>query len=144
MWPSCTPARTAVMFGSCIRYVTEVSGRLTSEEVSLKRRLGGPQSRSDRFGKQTLCLPGIEPRFLDQYSLVTIPAILRYDTKNGSDWCDSAYVNTSNAHPVFKHVIYPSPKPNGVHSMSYPWPVTHSVKTQRLKLSRLARRVFKW
>ena len=56
MWPSCMWARTVVMLGSCIWDVTEVSGRFTSEEVSLKRRLGGPQSRSDRFGKTNLAL----------------------------------------------------------------------------------------
>lgn len=40
--------------GSNVWEVTGVSGRFTSEEVLLKRRMGGPRSGSDRFGKTNL------------------------------------------------------------------------------------------
>jgi len=100
----------------------------------------GPRAGLTALEKQTLYLPGIEPRFLDQYSLVTIPAILPYDTK--SEWVRRMWFS-AHQHlqrlPCFQTCNYPSQKPNCVHSMGYPWPVAHSVKTQRLKVSRLAR-----
>ena len=81
-----------------------------------------PRAGLTALEKQTLHLPGIEPRFLDQYSPVTTPAILPYDTK--SQWvlrmCFSVRLYLLRP-TCFQTCNLPVPKPC-VHSMVYPWP----------------------